>query len=421
MKVFKFGGASVKSAESIKNLVSILKKEDVKLIVVVSAMNKITNLLEEICSAYFTQSETMHSLVDQLVSFHTEILQSLFPDKENPAFQIFNNQIQKLKTYLTREPSMDFDFEYDQVVSFGELISTHIISAYLTLKGISNEWIDIRKCLKTDSQFRDAKIDWQLSGKLTNEGFDFSRSDIFVTQGFIGSTKNNLTTTLGREGSDYTAAILTYLLDADEIVIWKDVAGIFNADPHQFNKVEKLDKISFQEAIELAYYGAKVIHPKTIKPLQNKQIPLKVKSFENPIADGTLISTFAERVDFPPVYIIKEKQVLISISPKDFSFIAEENLSKLFAIFAQQRVKVNLSENSAISFSACVDFDERKFPDLISALRKDFKVLYNSGLRLITIRHYTKEAIAHLVKSRKVFVEQKNRLTARFVVGNEID
>ena len=417
MKVFKFGGASVKCADSVRNLAQIIKREEGQLIVVVSAMDKTTNLLEELCSAFFAQQNEMNKILEQLVSYHEKILHELFPQKDNPVFFSFHKQVAQLTDYLSREPSMDFDFEYDQIVSFGEIISTKIIAAYLNEVGIKNKWMDIRSCLKTDNHFRDAKVDWKLSETMIQKKFDFQASSIFITQGFLGSTINNLTTTLGREGSDFTAAILTYLLEANEIVIWKDVAGIYNADPHQFNKVEKLDKISFQEAIELSYFGAKVIHPKTIKPLQNKNIPLKVKSFKEPDGKGTVIYSFDDKVEFPPVYIIKEKQALISISPKDFSFIAEDNLSKLFSIFAKQRVKINLSENSAISFSACVDYDHRKFPMLIEALQVDFKVLYNAGMRLITIRHYTDSAISHLIESKKVFVEQKNRLTARYVIS----
>ncbi|MEA3443276.1 MAG: aspartate kinase [Bacteroidota bacterium] len=417
MKVFKFGGVSVKSAGSVKNLYKIISKENGNLIIVISAMDKTTNLLEKICAAYFAGTNNFSELIGVLENNHLKILHGLFPDKENQIYSRFNNLITGLKNYTKKKPSPDFDFEYDQIVSVGELISTSIVSAYFDDIGIDNKWLDIRTCIKTDNEFRSAKVNWELSSKLINTKIDFNKSRLFITQGFIGSTNNNTTTTLGREGSDFTAAILTYVLNANEIIIWKDVAGIFNADPHKYKNVEKLDKISFHEAIELAYFGAKIIHPKTIKPLQNKNIPLKVKSFENPEADGTLIYNFDEEVFLPPVYIIKEKQVLISVSPKDFSFIAEENLSNIFAIFAKLHVKVNLSEFSAISFSACVDYDERKFPALILELKDNFKVLYNTGVSLITIRHYNNKAIDELTHLKNIFVEQKNRLTARFVVS----
>lgn len=416
MKVFKFGGASVKSAGSVKNLASIIKNEKDELVVVISAMDKTTNLLEALCSAFFSNKQDVDEIIGQLVANHQTIMQGLFPIKDHPVYANFKRLIDELREYTSKDPAMDFDIEYDQIVSYGELISTTIISAYLNEIGITNTLLDIRTCLKTGNEFRDARINWELSGKLVPEKFDFRQSKIYVTQGFIGSTLNNLTTTLGREGSDFTAAILTFILDADEIVIWKDVAGIFNADPNQFKDVEKLDRISYHEAIELAYFGAKVIHPKTIKPLQNKNIPLIVKSFEFPDAIGTTISVFNEKVDFPPVYIIKDKQVLISISPKDFSFIAEDNLSKIFAIFANHRVKVNLSENSAISFSACFDHDERKFTWLIEDLKQNFEVSYNTGLKLITIRHHTEKSIEEMTAKKNILVEQKNRLTARFVV-----
>lgn len=416
MKVFKFGGASIKSAGSVKNLASIIKNEKDKLVVVISAMDKTTNLLEALCSAFFNRSQGGIAVIGQLDTYHKKVMKDLFPDLDHPVYASYGQLIRELKNYIAKEPSKDFDIEYDQIVSYGELISTTIISAYLNEIGVPNCWLDIRTCLKTGTEFRDAKINWELSETLVKEKIDFKDTKLYITQGFIGSTLNNLTTTLGREGSDFTAAILTFILNANEIVIWKDVAGIYNADPHQFNDVQKLDKISYQEAIELSYFGAKVIHPKTIKPLQNKNIPLTVKSFEFLDAPGTIISVFNEKVDFPPVYIVKEKQVLISISPKDFSFIAEDNLSQIFSIFANHRVKVNLSENSAISFSACVDFDERKFHWLIEELNQNFDVFYNTGLKLITIRHHTEKSIAEMTKGKSILVEQKNRLTARFVV-----
>ncbi len=420
MRIYKFGGASVKSALSVKKLTNIVRNTDDKLIVVISAMGKTTNLLEEIASGFFSGSKDLPNLIHQLEDFHLNIINELFIDNEHPVYRKFYEFIANLRSYTEKDPSVDFDFDYDQIVSYGELLSTSIVSAYLNDIGADNSWIDIRTCLKTGNEFRNAVVDWQLTSTLLNEKFNFSNTQTYITQGFIGSTITNLTTTLGREGSDFTAAILTYLLNADEVVIWKDVPGIFNADPKYFEDVEKLDRISYQEAIELSYFGAKVIHPKTIKPLQNKRIPLLVKSFEMPTEPGTKIADFKNDVFFPPVFIIKYKQVLISVSPKDFSFIAEHNLSKIFAIFAQLRVRINLSEISAISFSATIDYDERKFQMLIDKLREEYKVLYNKDVSLITIRHYNSISIEKLTSGKKILVEQKNRMTARFVVGENI-
>jgi aspartate kinase len=281
--------------------------------------------------------------------------------------------------------------------------------------GMNIDWFDVREIIKTDNQYRSASVDWEISQRLYNEKM-LNHDRYVITQGFIGGTVEGVSTTLGREGSDYTASILAYLSDAEEVVIWKDVPGIMNADPKQFDDCVKLDKISYHEAIELAFYGAKVIHPKTIQPIKEKRIPLKVKSFLNPEADGSIISDFDKWDDSVPVYILKDNQILISISPRDFSFIMEKHISQIFALFDKYRAQVNLSQNSAISFSACVTCDDRHLEKLIVVLKKQFKVLYNTGLQLITIRHYTEDCITKLLKDKDVLLEQRSRRTTRYVV-----
>ena len=343
-------------------------------------------------------------------------MSSLFTKIKSDDFSGFQRIIHSLTGYLTEKPTQNYNFEYDKIVSFGELMSTAIISAYLTEKGITNKHIDIRNCLHTDNNYCDAKVDWETSNKLINKAFNFNDTNIYITQGFIASANNGTTTTLGREGSDYTAAILTYILDADEIVIWKDVGGIYSADPKLYNDIVSLPEISYQEAIELTYYGAKVIHPKTIKPLQNKGIPLIVKSFDNTQSSETVIKNLNKNISLPPIAIVKKNQIIISISPKDFSFIADENLSKIFAVFVSHHVIINMTQNSAISFSACVDFDNRKITPLIDELNNDFYVRYNNNLELVTIRHYTNDAITRFTNNKEIIVEQKSRITARFVV-----
>lgn len=416
MKVFKFGGTSVRSADAIINLAKIIENHKEKLVIVISAMGKTTNNLEKIAMNYFWKSPDILEQLKPIKSFHFNILDDLFTNKDHQIYEEVEDWFRELERKLKKQPSLDFDYEYDQIVSFGELISTTIVSYYFNEIGLNNRWVDIRDCLKTGNEFRDAVIDWELSKDMAYKTFNEPNDSLFITQGFIGSTINNITTTLGREGSDFTAAVLTYIMEAEQIIIWKDVEGIYNADPEYFNEYEKLKTISYQEAIELAYFGAKVIHPKTIKPLQNKGIPLYVKSFLNPGADGTVIQTVKDNIELPPVYIIKQNQILISISPKDFSFIAEENLSKIFALFAKYRIKINISENSAISFSVCVDWDESRTPGILKNLQQDYKIKYNTDLTLITIRHYNDEAIRKMTTGKEILLEQRSRNTMRIIV-----
>lgn len=419
MKVYKFGGASIKDAESIRNLVKILKKENDKLIIVVSAMGKITDAFVDLTHSWFYKNKRIEEIekkLDKIKKFHFDITNELINDKSNPIFKKNEDVFTFVFSKMMSMPSLDYDFEYDQIVPYGEILSTGIISACLNQEGIKNSWIDIGSCLKTESYFRDAHVDWKLTEVLTNQVLNFECEQIYVTQGFIGSTVRNLRTTLGREGSDFTGAVLAYVLNAESLTVWKDVEGIFNADPKYFEKPEKLKAISYHEAIELAYYGANVIHPKTLKPLQNKNIPLYVKSFVKPEQFGTLIKDFDRFLDLVPIYIIKRNQILVSISPKDFSFIVEENMSRIFAKLAELRISANLMQNSAISFSICADYDEEKLSKFMNSLKGDFVVKYNTGLELITIRHYTKEAVNSQILGRKVYIQQKSRNTARYVV-----
>jgi aspartate kinase len=419
MKVYKFGGASIKNAESVRNLLPILKNVDEKLIIVISAMGKITDSLVELAEIWFYENENIEKIEEKLNTikdFHIQITNELILDKKNLIFKTNENIFTFMFSKMMSMPSLDFDFEYDQIVPFGEILSSGIVSAFFNQEGISNRWVDIGSCLKTESYFRDAHVDWELTDKLCHKVLNFEREQIYVTQGFVGSTVRNLRTTLGREGSDFTGAVLSYILDAESLTVWKDVEGIFNADPKYFKNPVKLNAISYHEAIELAYYGANVIHPKTLKPLQNKNIPLYVKTFLNPQIEGTLIKNFDHVLKLVPIYIFKRNQILVSISPKNFSFIVEENMSRIFAKLAELRIKANLMQNSAISFSICADYDKVKFETFIDSLKNDFVVKYNTDLELITIRHYTKEAIDSQIDRRTIYIQQKSRNTVRFIV-----
>ena len=417
MNIFKFGGASVNSAEGVRNFVKIVQSYKDETIIVLSAMGKTTNALEQITEDFCAKSDLVEARFLELRKFHFDIINELFENQDDVVFDKVGKLFDQLYTYLQKEPTLDYDFDYDQIVSFGELISTTIVSEYLRLSGSPNKWIDIRACLKTDNNYREGKIDWELSQKLVPQTFSFNNTFVYVTQGFLGGTTTNQTTTLGREGSDYTAAILSYILDVDKLSIWKDVPGIMNADPKWLNDAQKLDRISYQEAIELAFYGAKVIHPKTIQPIKRKKIPLHIRSFIDYSESGTLISTASKQMEKQiPVFIRKQEQVLISIRPSDFSFILEENLSSLFALFAKHRMKVNLTQNSAISFSVCVDKSERRLKGLLDEISENFEVKYNDDVELITIRHHDEEAVERMTTGKEILLEQRSRDTAQFVI-----
>ena len=417
MQIFKFGGASVKDADAIRNVAKILGDyKDHNLVLVISAMGKTTNALEKLCLEYFNKQNFQGSY-DSVRDYHYSIAKELFPDKNHKVYTEINNLFVELDWILEEEPNQEFDFIYDQIVSLGELLSSKTLSAYLNEAGIRNRWEDVRNCIKTDNTYREGKVDWDHTITETRSGINFSSDSIIVTQGFIGSTSENYTTTLGREGSDYTAAILAYALDAEKVVIWKDVPGVLNADPKWYKNTVKMEQMSYYDAIELAYYGASVIHPKTIKPLQNKNIPLYVKSFLAPKERGTIISEKSQTEPLIPSFIFKSNQVLLSISAKDFSFIVEENIGHIFKVFAELGVKVNLMQNSAISFSVCIDHPEY-LNSLIDHLKKEYKVLFNDKLELFTIRHYDQKTIDFISEGKEILVEQKSRHTVQLVVKN---
>jgi aspartate kinase len=420
MKVYKFGGASVKDAKGIENAVKIISSAKGNLVVAVSAMGKMTNLLEDIVNSYF-KGIGYEGTYKNFKNYHDTIIMDLNLVADSDFMMLYSQIFVKMEMRLQQEPSTHFDYEYDQIVCYGELASTVILSGYLNKLGIDNVWLDARKIIRTNANFRDAKVDWELTaalfkakiGSLMN---DSSSQNICIIQGFIGHTETGQVTTLGREGSDFTAGIVAWCLDAEDVTIWKDVPGMLNADPKYFSNTQKLAKISFREAIELSYYGASVIHPKTIKPLQNKAIPLYVKSFLNPTEEGTIIQESVTYDNLVPSYIFKENQLLVSISPRDFSFIVEENMRDIFELLHQFKIKINLMQNSAISFSICVDNDASKIQRFIEAISEEYAVKYNEDLKLLTIRHYNDQVIQQLVNSNDVLVEQKSRHTVRFVM-----
>ncbi|HEC44404.1 MAG TPA: aspartate kinase [Bacteroides sp.] len=420
MIVFKFGGASVKSGDAVKNVGDILKRYPrKKIVIVVSAMGKTTNAMEEIVDHFFhKRKKELKKAIRERKDFHLGIIDDLFPGKEHPFHREFEEFFGTMEQRLDKDPAMDYDFEYDQIVPYGEMISTKIISAYLNEIGIDNLWTDIRKFLKSNDTYREARIDWPLSSELTKKNFTFKDSRIYVTQGFVASTTNDLTTTLGREGSDFTAAILAHILGAEHVTIWKDVPGVLNADPKWFDNTVKLDRISFQDAIELAYYGASVIHPKTIKPLQNKNINLYIKSFIKPEEEGTLVGNL-EYDKLVPSFIFNMDQVLIRISPRDFSFIAEDNLETIFGYFYKHGVKINLMRNTAISFQICITNNKRKARNLIDDLEKDFKVTYETGLELITIRYFDQSTIDRVMINKELILEQTYKQNIQLIVRDK--
>ncbi len=422
MDVFKFGGASVKSAEAIQNVAFILKNHAPdRVVVVLSAMGKTTNALEEVVTAWYKNDPQCFDHLEKNKNFHLEILDQLFPGRSQRVFQKVEDRFEQVKQYLSQKPSQNFDFEYDQIVSLGEFISTLILSEYLLWQGFDCSLLDATKLIFTEPAWREGKVIWAETEKAILHAVkpvfaEAQGKKIVLTQGFLGGTENGFPTTLGREGSDYTAAIFSYVLDAEEMVLWKDVPGVLNADPKLFADTVLLPEISYREAIELTYYGATIIHPKTIKPLQNKQIPLRVRSFLQPEGAGTLIAGQSEVETQTPSFIVKENQLLVSFSPKDFSFIAEQNLSEIFAAFAQSGIRIHMMQNSAISFTACISQNDKKTEHLFELLEANFSIKYNSDLQLITIRHWTPEAIESVIGGKTVLSETRNRTTVQMVL-----
>ena len=414
MRIFKFGGASVKDADGIKNVFSVLEKvghEDTLL--VISAMGKTTNALELVIKNYFEKSNELHSSLQDVRKYHNQILLDLFDDEEHDVFYAVNSHFADLEYFLRSNKSPNYNFVYDQIVSYGEIVSTTIVSHYFNHAGLKNNWIDVRSFIKTDNNYRDAEVDWEKTQQLISKGI--KKKALNITQGFLGSDENNFTTTLGREGSDYTSAIFAYCLNAESVTIWKDVPGVLNADPRYFENAVLLNQISYREAIELAFYGASVIHPKTLQPLQKKEIPLFVKSFINPLFPGTSVSKGEDLEPKTPCFIVKKEQLLLSLSSIDFSFIIEENISEIFALFHQYKIKVSLIQNSAISFSVCIEDKFGNFRELKNILSKKFKVSYNEKVSLYTIRHFDEKAAKMVEKDKTVLLKQISRETMQIV------
>ena len=411
IKVFKFGGASIKDVQGIKNVGEILQKYDAdNLVIIFSAIGKVTNMLEKVVEAYVLKNEKSVLALQKVKDFHSDILNDLFAET-HPIYDVVNNLFVEIEWVLEEEPNEDYAYDYDQIVSIGEFLSTQIMSAYLQQFGFENSWQDARSLIRTDNAYRNAKIDWQTTTDLISTNIKEKHT---ITQGFIGCTSENFTTTLGREGSDFTAAILAYCLDATEVVIWKDVPGMMNADPKFFEQAQLLNKVSFDEAIELAFFGAKVMHPKTIQPLKKKNIPLRIKSFFHPSNEGTIIKEGVSNANIPS-FIVKEDQILISISEVNLAFIVENHMSQIFSILAKNRVEVNLMQNSAISFSICVDNDKHKIPQLIEDLKVFFEVLCDKNLSLFTLRHYTKESVEQFLHDKNVILEQRSCNTLQLI------
>ena len=418
MKVFKFGGASVKDAQGVKNVTTVLKKTGEKdLVVVVSAMGKMTNALEEVVTAHLAKSDTLKDHLLTIETYHYDILKELFPNQEHAIYKAVSGLLDQLKGFLVSSKSKNHAFVYDQIVSYGELISTTIVSTFLSEENIKNTWLDVRGCIKTDDNYRDAKVDWEVTQKRIID--KVSPTGITITQGFLGAEhENNFTTTLGREGSDYTAAIFAYCLNGKSVTIWKDVPGVLNADPRYFSKTQLLNKISYREAIELAFYGASVIHPKTLQPLQRKEIPLYVKSFYNPEDEGTCVGKGVTLDPKTSCFILKNNQVLISLSSLDFSFMMEDHIGDVFKWLHKYKMKVELIQNSAISFSVCVDNKYDKLDELLVKLREKFKVKWNEGVTLYTVRHSIPSEIKALTENRNVLLKQESRDTVQIIVEN---
>lgn len=475
MKVFKFGGASVKDAAAVKNLYNVLQNHPGgPKLVVVSAMGKTTNALELVIADYLyyknrdlqqpvlnrpavwkeyiesaspqtlellekpSLSENLHSVSEAVQqnkklssvlkeegpshyksslrvvkAFHQGLVMNLFTQPDGPVSDKLSALFEKLENFLEHNKSLQYDFVYDQVIGFGELFSSIIVSQYLQEQGLQNKWLDARGLIKTDNTYRDAEVQWEETCEKILE--DVVLDDLYVTQGFIGSDSNNFSTTLGREGSDYSAGIFAYCLEAESVTIWKDVPGILNADPRVFDRHELLHQISYEEAIELAFYGASVIHPKTLQPLQRKSIPLYVRSFIHPDQKGTAVSKGQPIIPEVPCFIVKKNEVLISLSSLDFSFIVEENISEIFALLHKYQMKVDLIQNSAISFSVCVENKFHTLDKLINHLKARFKVQYITGVSLYTIRHFDAQAVEQIERDSEVLLKQETRATVQLV------
>ena len=415
MKIFKFGGASVKDAESVKNITQILQSEGTEnTVVVISAMGKTTNAFEEVINAYYNKTDKLSDNLGVIEDYHKAIINDLF-DKGDAIYKEIDILLGELSWFLARNTSQRYNYVYDQIICFGELLSTKIVSAYLSKIGIDNNWFDVRNYIKTDSNYRDAKVDWNLTQKIITEKLEATKLNI--TQGFIAANDTENTTTLGREGSDYTAGIFAYCLDAESVTIWKDVPGVLNADPRVFKETTLLEQISYEEAIEMAFYGASVIHPKTLQPLERKEIPLLVRSFVNPKETGTKVSKGTRLVPDIPCFIVKKDQVLVSISALDFSFMVENNISYIFKKLHDYQLKVNLIQNSAISFSVCIDNKFNKFDAFYDELKTQFKIDVQKGVDLYTVRHFDNNAVLSIEEKGESLLTQVNKETIQIVLA----
>jgi aspartate kinase len=418
MKVFKFGGASVNSVERIQNLAGIVKQyQEQPLVIIISAMGKTTNSLEKVAEVFFAgkKEEALH-LFDVIKQHHINISKYLLVTRFNECLDQLSDFFTEIEWLLHDKPVREYDYYYDQIVCLGELLSTCIISHYLNETGIANQWLDVRDLIRTDNTFRDAEIDWDVTEeriRMLDAGYQIADTDsskIYITQGFIGCTADNESTTLGREGSDYTAAVFANILNAESLSIWKDVEGVMNADPKQFPDAQLISELSFTEVIEMAFYGAQVIHPKTIKPLQNKGIPLYVKCFLDPSLPGTVIHQKNSK-NLPPIIVIKKNQALLHLNSQDFSFVGEEPMSKLYQLFAGIHFRPNLIQTGAINVQLCVDNRTDKIEQLASAAASIFDVQVEKDLSLLTIRHYNKEIFEELTKDKQIILTQRTKET----------
>jgi len=418
MEIFKFGGASVKDANGVRNFLSTLQKlGKQEVLIVISAMGKMTNAFEDLVRVYFQKETELTAHIDQIKEFHGVIVEDLGFDKRSNITNQIEAIFQEISLFFKNNTSEDYDYVYDQIVSQAEFLSTKICSAFLLEKGLDHQWLDVRKCIKTNSDFRRARVDWEQTEKEIEKQID--TSGITLTQGLIGRDSFGKTTTLGREGSDYTAGIFAYCLNAREVSIFKDVPGVLNADPREFDQTTLIQKISYREAIEMAFYGASVIHPKTLQPLQRKGIPLRVRSFINPDHQGTYVGSELDIVPKIPCFIVKKNQILVSISDKEFHFVMEEDIGQIFNLLHELKIKVNLLQNSAISFSLCIEDNFNNFKRLLAKLRPSYKVEYSEDLSLYTIRHFNEEVIDRLESNREILLKQRSQETVQLVVKTQ--
>lgn len=415
MRIFKFGGASIKDPQAIRNVLYVLQTVGFdNSLIIASAMGKTTNALEDVINSYFKKPEELKQAIQVVKDYHFGIIDGLFENKNHLVFDKVNVLFAEMEYFLSNNKSPNYNFVYDQIVCFGEILSTTILSYFFNQENIENVWIDSRNLIKTDTTYRDAVVDWtKTENNIKNQ---IQSEKLYITQGFIGSDPNHFSVTLGREGSDYSAAIFAYCLDAKSVTIWKDVPGVLNADPRYFEDTTLLNQISYREAIELAFYGASVIHPKTLQPLQKKEIPLYVKSFVNPTLPGTSVSRGAVLEPFVPCFIVKKNQLLISISSKDFSFIMESQVGEIFKWFGENHIKVNVIQNSAISFTVCVEDKFNNFETLNQELSKNFNVSFNENVSLYTIRHFDENAAQSVIENKTVLLQQVNLETMQIVI-----